>query len=58
MTGLQILGAVLLSLPFIAIIIVQLYAIGWQATLLIWGGVLTLVAVCSAGAFLLVGAFP
>lgn len=55
MSGLQWLGAGLMSIPFVIVFVVGVRDIGFGITVAIFLGVLALAAVVTLGAFLMTG---
>lgn len=55
MTAAQILGALLVASPFIALAVVSVRELGWGGLFAVFGGTAAIVAVICAGAYLLTG---
>lgn len=58
MSGWQILGALILALPFVAMTVGMVRLMGFRETAVIWGGTMVCVAVLWIGAMLLNGDLP
>jgi hypothetical protein len=55
MTAGQILGALLVAVPFVAVAVIIAVALGWRACLAVFGIVAAIVLTLGAGAYLLTG---
>lgn len=55
MTTARVLGALLIALPFLALLTLTVRELGWFAALVIFGSVAIVIVIVFAGVFLLTG---
>ncbi|QDP64439.1 MAG: hypothetical protein Tp156MES38741_30 [Prokaryotic dsDNA virus sp.] len=58
MSGWQILGALIVALPFVAITVGMIRLMGFRETAVIWGSTLACLAIISVGGLLFSGVLP